>query len=71
KAEYMSVPRMCALAEVVWSRKEVRDWGDFKLRLERHFARLDAMGVNYCRSSNRVAIRKLGTAVGQSPIFSS
>jgi hexosaminidase len=45
-AEYMYFPRACALAEVVWSRRE-RDWNDFELRLEQHLARLDALGVNY------------------------
>lgn len=56
QAEYMSVPRMCALAEVVWSRKEARDWEDFLKRLTRHFRRLDGMEVNYCRSSYRAEI---------------
>ncbi len=31
--EYMAFPRMLALAEVVWSRKEGRDFADFKRRL--------------------------------------
>ena len=47
-AEYMSVPRMCALAEIVWSPKEARDWNDFQTRLNSHFKRLDVMDVNYC-----------------------
>ncbi|MHC4737825.1 MAG: beta-N-acetylhexosaminidase [Planctomycetota bacterium] len=47
--EYMAVPRMCALAEVVWSPKELRDWADFKKRLKLHCERLDKMGVNYYR----------------------
>ncbi|MFH1943502.1 MAG: beta-N-acetylhexosaminidase [bacterium] len=52
-AEYMSIPRMCALAEVVWSPKEVRDWDDFRTRLGAHSKRLDAMEVNYCKSSSK------------------
>ncbi len=47
--EYMAVPRMCALAEVVWSPKELRDWADFKKRLKPHCERLDKIGVNYYR----------------------
>ncbi len=47
--EYMAVPRMCALAEVVWSPKELRDWADFKNRLKLHCERLDKLGVNYYR----------------------
>jgi len=49
--EYMSVPRMCALAEVVWSSREVRNWKDFKARLNAHVHRLDKLGVNYRKES--------------------
>ena len=45
--EYMAFPRMCALAEVDWSRKEARQWDDFSRRLQTHLQRLDELGVNY------------------------
>lgn len=46
--EYQTSPRMCALAEVGWSRKEHRDWGDFERRMnDHHFARLAAAGVGF------------------------
>ncbi|MFT5085797.1 MAG: hexosaminidase [Candidatus Latescibacterota bacterium] len=45
----MVYPRACALAEVVWSPKEARDWDDFKGRLKAHGARLEAMGIAYYR----------------------
>jgi len=45
--EYMALPRMCALAEVVWTPAELKDWDDFMDRLDRFLERLDAMGVNY------------------------
>jgi len=48
-AEYMAFPRLCALAEVVWSPAEKRDWADFSARLTRHLKRLDALRVNYRR----------------------
>lgn len=48
-AEYMMFPRMSALAEVVWSPKEARDWDSFKRRLKIHELRLNEMGVNYRR----------------------
>ncbi len=51
-AEYMSVLRMCALSEVVWSPAESRNWENFQKRLESHFKRLDAMKVNYCRKKS-------------------
>ena len=47
KVEYMAYPRATALAEVVWSPKEKRNWTDFWRRLQTHFKRLDALGVNY------------------------
>jgi len=45
--EYMVFPRMFALAEVVWSQKEAKDYENFVARLAWHFARLEALGVNY------------------------
>lgn len=45
-AEYMSFPRACAFAEVVWSPAD-RDWDGFSRRLDEHLPRLDALGVNY------------------------
>jgi len=47
QAEYMALPRMSALAEVVWSPKSVRDYELFLHRMKTHYLRLDAMGVNY------------------------
>ena len=47
--EYKAYPRASALAEVVWSPEARRDYADFTERLEQHFKRLDAMGVNYRR----------------------
>jgi hexosaminidase len=45
--EYMALPRMAALAEVVWSPREARDAESFLARLEAHLARLDALDVRY------------------------
>jgi len=47
QVEYMLLPRMLALSEVVWTRPEDRNYQDFTLRLERHYDRLAAMGVNF------------------------
>lgn len=47
KVEYMAWPRLSALAEVVWSPKEGRDFGDFQKRLDVHLHRLDALSVGY------------------------
>lgn len=47
KVEYMAFPRMIALAEVVWSRAEDKNFADFQTRLAAHFPRLDKQNVNY------------------------
>tara|TARA_R110002073_G_scaffold79207_11_gene190701 strand:+ start:12572 stop:14236 length:1665 start_codon:yes stop_codon:yes gene_type:complete len=45
--EYMSWPRGCAIAERVWSAKDVRDFDEFSVRLEAHLARMKVLGVNF------------------------
>jgi hexosaminidase len=49
-AEYMCLPRMCALAEQVWSNPERKSWASFIARLRPHFQRFDVLGVNASRS---------------------
>lgn len=46
-AEYMAFPRACALAEVVWSPKDKRNYKDFLARLPQHLARLGQLDVKY------------------------
>jgi len=46
-AEYMTFPRLCALAEVVWGPKNQKDYPQFLQRLAVHCKRLDALDVNY------------------------
>ena len=43
-------PRLCALAEVLWSPKELRDWPGFQHRLAVHVQRLEALGVSWFRA---------------------
>ncbi len=50
-AEYMSYPRAWALSEVYWSPKAAKNWERFVPRLESHFARADAAGVNYSKAA--------------------
>ena len=38
---------LTALAEVLWSPKELRDWDGFSSRLKSQFKRFDFMGVDY------------------------
>lgn len=46
-AEYMTLPRLCAMAEVAWSPKEKRNLDDFLDRMSTHYGRLDELGVHY------------------------
>jgi hexosaminidase len=48
-AEYMVYPRAAALAEVVWSPKEKRDYADFLTRMKTHVTRLKSWNVNYAK----------------------
>jgi len=45
--EYMLFPRLCALSEVFWSPRSLRDFEDFSLRLATHKRRLDALDTQY------------------------
>jgi hexosaminidase len=49
-AQYMTWPRGWALAEVLWSSKENRNWPNFVTRVEKHFIRADFAKINYARS---------------------
>lgn len=47
KLQYMTWPRAFALAEVLWSPKEKKNWDDFVQRMETHLPRFRDAGVNY------------------------
>jgi hexosaminidase len=47
RVEYMAFPRACALAEVLWTPPEAKDYADFRRRLAAHLARLSVLDVNY------------------------
>ncbi len=44
--EYMLLPRLCALSEVVWTPAAQRDYDDFTRRMAAHYPRLEAAGIN-------------------------
>lgn len=50
KLEYMIFPRMTALSEVLWSRKEDKNWEDFQPRLQRQLKRFDLWKINYSQA---------------------
>lgn len=47
--EYMAVPRMTALAEVLWTLPEQKNLKDFKNRFKQHALLLDRMNVFYAK----------------------
>ncbi|WP_031076372.1 beta-N-acetylhexosaminidase [Streptomyces sp. NRRL S-118] len=51
RVDYQVFPRLAAFAEVAWSRglpsPAERDFADFERRMAAHYARLDALGVDY------------------------
>src|SRR5436309_82664 len=50
RMEYMAWPRLCALAEVLWSPPATRDAADFARRLDAHRERLRILDVNFYRA---------------------
>ncbi|MBS4063626.1 MAG: beta-N-acetylhexosaminidase [Chitinophagaceae bacterium] len=50
KIEYMIFPRMAALSEVLWSKKENKSWDDFEKRLPVQMKRYEMMGLNYSKA---------------------
>lgn len=49
-AEYMFWPRSFALAEVLWTPQQGKNWNDFIRRTEVHFGRLAQADINFARS---------------------
>jgi len=47
RAEEMTFPRACALAEKLWSPKNCADFADFKKRLDENLKRLEILDVDY------------------------
>ena len=47
--EYMVFPRISALAEIVWSPKESKDWQNFTTRMEKQFKSYDQRKINYAK----------------------
>jgi hexosaminidase len=49
--EYMTFPRLAALAEVVWSPKELRNWDHFQERMFYHFQMYKKIHVNFATAA--------------------
>ncbi len=49
QVEYMALPRMSAISEVLWTNLENKNFPDFKERLHIHKGILDRMKINYAK----------------------
>jgi hexosaminidase len=56
RVEYMILPRMLALSEVVWSPKTTRDFSEFRKRLDPQLKKFDYLKLTYSQGSFRVDI---------------
>lgn len=54
--EYMLLPRLAALSEVCWGKKEVKNLDDFLKRLPEQISRYEAAEINFAKSSYNVTI---------------
>ena len=55
RLDYMTFPRLCALAEAAWTLEERKDYGHFLNRLEDAYRLLDRYGIYYFDSRNPAA----------------
>ena len=53
-AEYMTFPRIAAVAEAGWTARENRDWADFKNRMTGQMENYEWAGINYAKSAYEV-----------------
>lgn len=57
--EYMTLPRMLALSEVLWSPKEKRNWANFTQRLQPHLRSFEQRGIHYSKGNFKVDIQSV------------
>ena len=62
QVQYMALPRMAALSEVVWTPVDKKNWPDFQRRVNVHFQIYKALDYNYCPGSYKVDVLVRGTA---------
>lgn len=50
--DFMIYPRLLGYAEIGWTPKELRNWDEYKIRLEKQGERLTNQGINYYKDNN-------------------
>lgn len=58
-AEYMILPRLPALSEVLWSPKTQRNWLSFNQRLQPHLVGFEQKGLHYSKGNFKVDIKSV------------
>ena len=56
QAEYLTFPRIAAIAEIGWSPKKLRSWPSFLQRLDTQFARYESQRINFSRTIHTVTM---------------
>ena len=59
--EYMLLPRILALSEVLWTNPSNKNWNDFNQRLKFHFKAFDQKGLNYSKGNFKVSIKPISS----------
>lgn len=52
--EYMILPRMLALSEVLWGKEDSKNWSAFQERLQDHFRLFEKKGYRYSKGTYRL-----------------
>ncbi|MBO1337532.1 beta-N-acetylhexosaminidase [Streptomyces sp. VRA16 Mangrove soil] len=68
RVDYQAFPRLSAFCEVAWSELPApaeRDWADFERRMNAHYRRLDALGVDYRPPSGPLPWQKRPGVLGR------
>lgn len=58
RAEYQLLPRLCAIAECLWTPYDRKDWQHFQAKIEHHKLRLRTAGYNVCPGSFKPVVTK-------------
>ena len=59
QAEYMLLPRLCAISESLWTPAGNKDWTRFRHKIEQHKQRLTAAGYNHCKGNFKPTVTKI------------
>lgn len=54
QAEYMLTPRIDALSELAWTQPGLKNFENFKQRMEKQYQRYDILGINYSKAAFNV-----------------